>query len=282
MTAAGRLSVAAGGSRGTRLPDDWSERARAHESQVSGEREAVLPFISRRHARPELDEVLVARAFPVPTPQVVRSARPVSIPVGWPVGAPPPPIRVQQLWGLDGIGATIAGRDPVWTRHPVGLPFRATVIPTVIWTTIRKNLDDSSMSPTTIRRKPKQRKTTTPELPKKGRLQSSTAKMTRAICVLAVRGPSCIWRDPMTEICALQLTCPVWHVDTVSFLAISASLHQTPVFVKSHYPKGEIAPSVPKTKLVCRRPACASVPLSVSYPRSALSRSAHFYINISI
>ena len=69
---------------------------------MSGEREAVLPFISRRHARPELDEVLAARAFPVPTPQVVRSARPVPIPVGWPVGAPPPPIRVQQLWGLDG------------------------------------------------------------------------------------------------------------------------------------------------------------------------------------
>ena len=146
-----------------------------------------------------------------------------------------------------------------------------------------EKLDDCSMSPTTLRRKPKQRKTTTPELPKKGRLQSSTAKMTRAICVLAVKGPSYIWRDPMTEICALQLTCPVWHVDTVSFLAISASLHQTPVFVKSHYPKGEIAPSVPKTKLVCRRPACASVPLSVSYPRSALSRSAHFlcqYINL--
>lgn len=64
----------------------------------------MLPFISRRHARPELDEVLAARAFPVPTPQVVRSARPVLIPVGWPVGAPPPPIRVQQLWGLDGTG----------------------------------------------------------------------------------------------------------------------------------------------------------------------------------
>ena len=28
----------------------------------------------------------------------------------------------------------------------------------------------------------------------------------------------------------------------------------------------EIAPSVPKTKLVRRRPACAPVPLSVSYP----------------
>ena len=69
-----------------------------------------------------------------------------------------------------------------------------------------EKLDDNSMSPTTIRRRPKQRKTTTPELPKKGRLQQSTPKITRVICMLAVKGPSYIWRDPMTEICALQLS----------------------------------------------------------------------------
>ena len=109
------------------------------------------------------------------------------------------PIRVEPASTIKSasIEATIAGRDPDWTRHPVGLPFRATVVPTIIWTTTRRNiLDDCSMSPTTLRRKPKQRKTTTPELPKKGRLQSSTAKITRAICVLAVKGPSYIWRRP--------------------------------------------------------------------------------------
>ena len=100
------------------MPAHWSERDRAQESQDSSEREAVLPFISRRHARPELEEVLAARPFPVPTPQVVRSALPVPTPVGWPVGAPPPPIRAQQLWGLDGTSGerTIGGmRD--WVRR---------------------------------------------------------------------------------------------------------------------------------------------------------------------
>ena len=82
------------------LPVSWSERARAHESQVEGERDAALRFISRRHAHSESEEVLAARPFPVPTPKVARSARPVLTPVGWPVGAPPRPIRLQQLWGF--------------------------------------------------------------------------------------------------------------------------------------------------------------------------------------
>jgi hypothetical protein len=56
---------------------------------------------------------------------------------------------------------------------------------------------------TTVKRA-QTRKTTTLELPKKGRLQSLLAKMTRAICVLRLKEPSYIWRDPMTETCAPQ------------------------------------------------------------------------------
>ena len=82
----------------------WSERARARESQVEGERDAALRFISRRHAHSESEEVLASRRFPVPTPRVARPARPVPTPVGWPVGTPPRPIRLQQLWSRDGTG----------------------------------------------------------------------------------------------------------------------------------------------------------------------------------
>jgi hypothetical protein len=82
----------------------WSERARARESQVEGERDAALRFISRRHAHSESEEVLASRPFPVPTPRVARPARPVPTPVGWPVGTAPRPIRLQQLWSLDGTG----------------------------------------------------------------------------------------------------------------------------------------------------------------------------------
>ena len=44
------------------------------------------------------------RPFPTPTPAIARSARPVPLAVGWPVGAPARPIRIQQLWELDGSG----------------------------------------------------------------------------------------------------------------------------------------------------------------------------------
>ena len=51
--------------------------------------------------------------------------------------------------------------------------------------------------PTTISKKgPNKGKRQLSELPKKGRLQQSMAKMTRAICMLAVKGPSYIWRWP--------------------------------------------------------------------------------------
>ena len=60
----------------------------------------------------------MARPFSVPTPQVVRSARPVPIPVGWPVGPPPPPFRVQQLWGLDGTGGESTVEEMIdWVRR---------------------------------------------------------------------------------------------------------------------------------------------------------------------
>ena len=81
------------------------------------------------------------------------------------------------------------------------------------------------------------------------------------------------------------IKCPVWQVAVVSCLAISSHFIVTSsdtLICEVTPSQEEIAPSVPKTKLVRRRPACAPVPLSVSYPRSALSRSAHFYINISI
>ena len=47
------------------------------------------------------------------------------------------------------IEATLGGRDPFWTRHPDGSPFRAMTIPTT-------KPEDTSMSPTTIRSQPKQ------------------------------------------------------------------------------------------------------------------------------
>ena len=52
----------------------------------------------------------MAAPFPTPTPEVTRPARPVPELTGWPVGAPPRPVRVQQLWSLDGTSgeATIA------------------------------------------------------------------------------------------------------------------------------------------------------------------------------
>ena len=70
----------------------------------------------------------------------------------------------------------------------------------------------------------------------------------------------------------------------MSCQAISPSLHQTRLFVKSPRSKNGIAPLVPKTKLVCRCPAWClrDCPLVRVLPRSALSRSAHFYVNISI
>lgn len=75
------------------------------------EKEATLPFISRRHAKPAAAEVLASTPFPTPTPQVTRSARPVPELVGWPAGAPPRPIRVQQLWSLDGTGGELTVAD---------------------------------------------------------------------------------------------------------------------------------------------------------------------------
>ena len=83
----------------------------------------------------------------------------------------------------------------------------------------------------------------------------------------------------MNEIFAQQIL-PSLSRHPVSYQVISSSLHPKRLFVKSLRSKNGIAPIVPKTKLVCRCPACASVQLSVSYPRSALSRSAHFYNNV--
>ena len=69
--------------------------------------------MSRRRARPEGAEVLAGRPFPVATPRMRRAAAPVLVPSGWPAGAPPPPVRRQQLWGLDGTGGqqSVAEQD---------------------------------------------------------------------------------------------------------------------------------------------------------------------------
>ena len=100
------------------LPGDWEERTRAWEANVEVARTAEIPFMSRRRARPEGAEVLVSRPFPVATPRVRRAASPAIVPSGWPAGAPPPPVRRQQLWGLDGTGGerSVSEQDD-WLRR---------------------------------------------------------------------------------------------------------------------------------------------------------------------
>ena len=100
------------------LPTDWEERARASEANVAEARSHEIPFMSRRRARPEAAEVLAGMPFPVATPPVQRAAAPVVVPRGWPVGAPPRPVRRQQLWGLDGTeGERTVEEQDTWMRR---------------------------------------------------------------------------------------------------------------------------------------------------------------------
>ena len=93
------------------LPCDWEERTRAWEANVGEARAGEIPFMSRRRARSEGAEALLNRPFPVATPRVRRAATPAVVPSGWPAGAPAPPVRRQQLWGLDGTGGERSVRE---------------------------------------------------------------------------------------------------------------------------------------------------------------------------
>ena len=86
------------------LPLDWPERARAALSQVSGEADAALKFVSRRRAVPEDEHITFQRPFPEPTLPVQRDANPAAHLSDWPEGVPARPITVWMLWSLDGTG----------------------------------------------------------------------------------------------------------------------------------------------------------------------------------
>ena len=89
------------------MPAGWAEAADAHE-RLAAVRSNALSFIARRRAEAEDMEVLAKRPFDDPSPPVAKAAV-VSEPVGkWPVGAPPRPIRIDQLY-YPGVYAEIRG-----------------------------------------------------------------------------------------------------------------------------------------------------------------------------
>ena len=81
-----------------RLPDSWCERADVFGEAFITARTSALCYISRRRAEPESADVLAETPFenPHPTPQL--QARPPPERVEWPVGAPPRPIHITQLY----------------------------------------------------------------------------------------------------------------------------------------------------------------------------------------
>ena len=92
------------------LPEDWDERGDASGQQVELLRTAAIRFASRRRAAPaergELEEAgLPWQAGPPTTRYVEPPPLPdgdeggaEGRPAGWPRGAPPPPLRAEDLW----------------------------------------------------------------------------------------------------------------------------------------------------------------------------------------
>ena len=93
-----RQAKAAWRSAPASMPADWAER-----EDVTGERwqrrsSEQLRFISRRRFEPEDGEVLARRAMPVPHVPPETGVMHGPYLGGWPEGAPPRPIRIDQLY----------------------------------------------------------------------------------------------------------------------------------------------------------------------------------------
>ena len=89
-----------------RMPLDWPEREDALGGRLRAARETTLRFISRRRAEAEDPEKLARRPMPVPHPVPDVPAQQAPRASSWPEGAPPRPIRIDQLY-LPGVYAEI-------------------------------------------------------------------------------------------------------------------------------------------------------------------------------
>ena len=94
------LAPPAGGWRSApdALPQQWDEASDVTGEQWELRKSEALRFISRRRAEPEAAEVLARKPLPVPHVPPNRPATEVAKPRAWPVGAPPRPIYISQLY----------------------------------------------------------------------------------------------------------------------------------------------------------------------------------------
>ena len=89
------------------LPAHWDEREDVLKLANLEARSKELRFCSRRRAVPESVEELRSRPLPLQAPPPVTAPTIRPVPGGWPKGAPPRPIRVEQLFikGADSVEA---------------------------------------------------------------------------------------------------------------------------------------------------------------------------------
>ena len=97
-TAASPLQQVSWRSAADELPAQWDETNDVQGEQWALRSTEALRFISRRRAEPEAAEVLARRPMPKPHVQHhLPKVSPIELP-DWPVGAPPRPIHISQLY----------------------------------------------------------------------------------------------------------------------------------------------------------------------------------------
>lgn len=82
----------------TRMPEEWPEAVDVQSTRVDQARGQALRYISRRRAVAETAEALFSRPIPRTDERPTIPARQRQDDWGWPAGAPPRPIRIEQLF----------------------------------------------------------------------------------------------------------------------------------------------------------------------------------------